>query len=253
MVRKNWQTFLKAEISRLFENSKGTYGSPRIFQELSRKGHPSSENTVAKLMKELGLTADLKKKYKVMTTDSAHSNPIAPRIFKIEDDLAKYPQEVWGADITYVPFENKFLYLSVVLDFGTRKVVGWSITDTLETTGVLKALDMAFTHEGDKAGIICHSDRGVQYASKVYRDFLDGKEAIPSMSRKGNCYDNALVESFFKTFKNEFLWRKKFNSEEELMNGIFEYIEIWYNRKRIHSSLGYLSPLEYELKIKSAA
>lgn len=253
MVRKNWQAFLKAEICRLFNNSKGTYGSPRIFQELIRKGHCSSENTVAKMMKELGLTADLRKKYKVMTTDSAHSNPIAPRVFKIEDELAISPKQVWGADITYIPFDKKFLYLSVVLDIGTRKVVGWSITETLEATCVLKALEMAFTHEGDQAGIICHSDRGVQYASQIYRDFLDGKQAIPSMSRKGNCYDNAFVESFFKTFKNEFLWRGKFSSEKELRSGIFEYIETWYNRKRLHSSLDYLSPVEYELKIKSAA
>jgi len=252
-LREIKQTFLSAEIKRLFENSKKTYGSPRIFHELFRKGVSCSENTVAKMMNKLGLTADLKKKFKVMTTDSNHANPIAPRVFKVEDEIAKSPKEIWAMDITYLPLDNKFLYLSVVLDIGTRKVVGWSITETLETTGVLKAIEMAFIHEGDKGGIICHSDRGVQYASKLYRDFLEDKSAIPSMSRKGNCYDNAFVESFFKTLKNELLWRNKFNSEKELRSAIFEYIEIWYNRKRLHSSLGYLSPMEYELKIKTAA
>ncbi len=252
-LREIKQTFLTTEIIRLFENSKKTYGSPRIFQELVRKRLPCSENTVAKIMKKLGLTADLKKKFKVLTTDSNHANPIAPRIFKIEDEIAISPKEIWAMDITYLPFDNSFLYLSVVLDIGTRKVVGWSITETLETVGVIKAVEMAFTHEGSKAGIICHSDRGVQYASKLYRDFLDGKNAIPSMSRKGNCYDNAFVESFFKTLKNELLWRSKFNSKQELRSAIFEYIEIWYNRRRLHSSLGYLSPMEYELKIKTAA
>lgn len=253
LMRRSWQRFLKVEIRRLFETSKKTYGSPRIFQDLSRKGHSCSENTVAKMMKEMGLTADLRKKFKVMTTDSNHCDPIASRIFKIEDEDPKSPKEIWAADITYVPFESKFLYLSVVLDIGTRKVVGWSIDESLHSSGVIKAMEMAFTHEGNKAGIICHSDRGVQYASQAYRDLLDNKEAIPSMSRKGNCYDNAFVESFFKTLKSELIYRRNFTSERELRSGIFEYIETWYNRKRLHSSLGYLSPVEYELKIKTAA
>jgi putative transposase len=253
LMRQNNRDFLKTEIRRLFENSKKTYGSPRIYQDLVRKGHSCSENTVAKLMKKMELTADLRKKFKVMTTDSNHTNPIAPRVFKVEDEMSLAPKQIWGADITYLPFENKFLYLAVVLDIGTRKVVGWSITESLETAGVLKAIEMAFTHEGEKAGIICHSDRGVQYASKVYRDFLDGKKAIPSMSRKGNCYDNAFVESFFKTLKTELIYRRKFSTEKELRSAVFEYIEIWYNRKRMHSSLGYLSPVEYELAINPAA
>lgn len=252
-LRRSWQQFLKAEIRRLFEISKKTYGSPRIYQDLSRKGHSCSENTVARLMKEMGLTADLRKKFKVMTTDSNHSEPIAPRVFKIEDENPKSPKEIWAANITYVPIDNKFLYLSVVLDIGTRKVVGWSIDESLSSAGVIRAMEMAFTHEGNKAGIICHSDRGVQYASQAYRNLLDNKEAIPSMSRKGNCYDNAFVESFFKTLKSELIYRREFSTEREMRNAIFEYIETWYNRKRLHSSLGYLSPMEYEIKIKPAA
>jgi putative transposase len=252
-LRRTWQDFLKAEIKRLFIISKGTYGSPRIHQDISRKGHSCSENTVAKMMKAMGLTADLKKKYKVATTDSNHANPIAPRVFKVEDKNPRSPKEIWAADITYISLDKKFVYLSVVLDIGTRKVVGWSLDDSLNSGGVIKAMEMAFIHEGDKAGIICHSDRGVQYASQAYRNLLEAKEAIPSMSRKGNCYDNAFVESFFKTFKSEFIYRQKFSSLRELKSGIFEYIETWYNRRRLHSALDYLSPVEYELKIKSAA
>jgi putative transposase len=254
VLRRSRQEFLRREIKRLFNISRETYGSPRIYQDLSRKGHFCSENTVAKMMKAMGLTADLKKKYKVATTDSNHANPIAPRVFKVEDENPpRSPKEIWAADITYISLDKKFVYLSVVLDIGTRKVVGWSLDDSLNSGGVIKAMEMAFTHEGDKAGIICHSDRGVQYASQAYRNLLDAKEAIPSMSRKGNCYDNAFVESFFKTFKSEFIYRQKFSSLRELKSGIFEYIETWYNRKRLHSALDYLSPVEYELKIKSAA
>lgn len=252
-TRKAIQDFLKSEIRRLFKNSKGTYGSPRIYHDLVNKGHSCSENTVARMMKEMGLSAELKKKFKVKTTDSNHRNPIAPRVFKVEGKAAISPKEVWAADITYLPLGNRFLYLSVVLDIGTRKVVGWSIDETLNSIGVIKALEMAFVHEGNKAGIICHSDRGVQYASQAYRDLLEAREAIPSMSRKGNCYDNAYVESFFKTLKTELIYRRKFSTDKELRGSIFEYIETWYNRKRLHSSLGYLSPVEYELQIKPAA
>jgi len=252
-LRRSRHQFLKAEIKRLFENSKKTYGSPRIFQELSKKGHLCSENTVPKLMKQMGLSGDRKKKYKVVTTDSNHTKPIAPRIFKIEDFNLKCPNEIWAGDITYIAFGDRFLYLSVVIDLFSRRVVGWSIAVTLEAKGVTDALQMAFEREGSKAGIIFHSDRGVQYASAEFRELLDGKKAIPSMSRKGNCYDNAFVETFFKTLKSELIYRQKFESEKELRNAIFEYIEIWYNRKRLHSSLDYLSPVEYELKIKTAA
>jgi putative transposase len=245
--------FLKNEIKRLFETSKGTYGSPRIFHDLSGKGIPCSENTVAELMRKMGLCADLKKKFKVMTTDSNHQDPIAPRLFKTEDYNVKGPNEIWAGDITYIRHGNKFIYLSVVLDLYTRKVVGWSIKENLHTQGVTDALQMAFDREGSTAGIIFHSDRGIQFASQQFRDFLTGKKALPSMSRKGNCYDNAFVESFFKSLKSELIYRENFENEQDLRSAIFEYIETWYNRKRLHSSLGYLSPVEYEKKIKQAA
>lgn len=252
-MRKTKQMFLLAEIQRLFANSKKTYGSPRIFQELSKKSYSCSENTIAKMMKALGLTGDQKKKFKVLTTDSNHSGPIAARVFKIEDFKVKGPNEIYAGDITYVALNDKFLYLSVVIDLFSRRVVGWSINDTLEAKGVVEALEMAFAREGNNAGVIFHSDRGVQYASSDFRELLDDKKAIPSMSRKGNCYDNAFAETFFKTIKSELIYRQEFESEKDLRHAIFEYIETWYNRKRLHSSLGYLSPVEYEKINQKAA
>ncbi len=251
--RQTKRDYLKQEIKRLFETSKGTYGSPRIFQDLDRKGIDCSENTVAELMRKMGLCADLKKKFKVMTTDSNHSKAIAPRVFRTEDFNVKGPNDVWAGDITYLRLGDKFLYLSVVLDLFTRKVVGHSISETLSASGVSDALKMAFDREGNHAGIIFHSDRGIQYASDEFKKLLEGKKAVPSMSRKGNCYDNAFVETFFKTLKSELIYREKFETEEKLKSAVFEYIETWYNRRRLHSSLGYLSPVEYELRINQAA
>jgi len=159
---------------------------------------------------------------------------------------------MWAGDITYLRLGDRFLYLSVVLDLFTRKVVGHSISESLSARGVSDALQMAFDREGNHAGIVFHSDRGIQYASDEFKKLLEGKKAIPSMSRKGNCYDNAFVETFFKTLKSELVYRAKFEKVEELRSAVFEYIETWYNRKRLHSSLGYLSPVEYELRINKA-
>jgi putative transposase len=205
-------------------------------------------------MRKMRLCADLKKKFKVMTTDSKHTKAIAPRIFKTEDFNVKGPDDVWAGDITYLRFGDRFFYLSVVLDLFTRKVVDWSTSDTRVASGVRDALKMAFSsREANHAVIVFHSDKGIQYACEEFRNLLEGKQAIPSMSQKGNCYDNAFVETFFKTLKSELIYREKFETEEKLKSAVFEYIETWYNRKRPHSSLGYLSPVEYETKINKAA
>lgn len=200
-------------------------------------------------MRELGLDARLKKRFKVQTTDSNHQNPIAPRLFKTEDEHA-LPLEagkILAGDITYLKLGNRFIYLSVVLDLFNREVVGWSMGASLETDLVLKALDSAMIKVGPDAEVIFHSDRGSQYASEAYRNFLKNKEIKPSMSRKGNCYDNAYVESWFASLKKEWIYRSFYSTEAELRGLVFEYIEVWYNRKRKHSSLGYLSPMEYKL------
>jgi putative transposase len=238
------------KIKVIFKKSKETYGSPRIHQELKFQGIVVSENTVAKYMSELRLDARLKKKFRVQTTDSKHSHPIAPRLFKVENEnaLPKSPGKILAGDITYLRYGDKFLYLAVVLDLFNREVVGWSMGDSLETNLVLKALDSAILNTGPDAEIIFHSDRGSQYASEAYRNFLKNKDIKPSMSRKGNCYDNSYVESWFASLKKEWIYRQQYTCKNELRGLVFEYIETWYNNKRRHSSLGYLSPREYKIK-----
>lgn len=245
---------IKSQIQKFFALSKGTYGSPRIYQELNTQGITVSENTVAKYMNELGLDARLKKKYRVMTTNSNHKDPIAPRLFKTECEhtLPTKPHQVLAGDITYLKLGTKFIYLAVVLDLYSREVMGWSMGSTLETSLVLKALDAAMRVVGPSAEVIFHSDRGSQYASEAYRRMLKNKDIKPSMSRRGNCYDNAYVESWFASLKKEWIYRSSYRTEDELRALVFEFIEIWYNKKRTHSSLGYLSPVEYRVTTTSA-
>jgi transposase InsO family protein len=236
-------------IKEIFKKSKDTYGSPRIYQELKDQGIIVSENTVAKYMKELGLDARLRKKFSIKTTDSNHSDPIAPRLFKVEEEnnLPDRPGKLLAGDITYLRVGQSFLYLAIVLDLYNREVVGWSMSRSLETKLILDALDAAMKKVGPNAEIIFHSDRGSQYASEAYRKFLKNYEIKPSMSRRGNCYDNAYVESWFAALKKEWIYRQNYSSEAELRTLVFEYIETWYNKKRKHSSLGYLSPEGYKL------
>lgn len=200
-------------------------------------------------MKEMGLDARLKKKYRVQTTDSNHNHPIAPRLFKIEENqpLPSGPGKLLAGDITYLRVDYKFIYLAVVLDLFNREVVGWSMGNSLETSLVLRALDNAMKVVGPDAEVIFHSDRGSQYASKAYQNLLKNKNIKPSMSRRGNCYDNAYVESWFSSLKKEWIYRNSYSTEAELKALVFEYIEVWYNKKRKHSSLGNQSPEKYKL------
>lgn len=234
-----------------FKAFKKRYGSPRLSIELQARGISICENTVAKIMKDEGLVARKKKAYKVVELSEETSADAHERIFKIEEKKDLEVNEVWAGDITYLPVDNKFLYLSVVMDLKRRKLVGWSLDETLSSQGVIKALKDASVKEG-VSGKIFHSDQGVQYKSLAFRKLLSDNDIQGSMSRRGNCYDNALVETFFKSFKSELFWNQSFNSEDHLRSEIFEYIESWYNRKRIHSSLDNKSPLEYELGIKAA-
>lgn len=240
-------------IKKSFEASKKTYGSPRVFDDLVEWGFDVSENTVAKYMREMGLDARLKKKFRVVTTDSKHNHPIAPRLFETENhEPPKRPGQVLAGDITYLRIGKSFIYLAVVLDLFNREVVGWSMSWSLETKIVLDALDMAMRKVGPDAEIIFHSDRGSQYASEAYRKMLKNKDIKPSMSRKGNCYDNAYVESWFSSLKKEWIYRRQYNTAAELRTLVFEYIETWYNKKRKHSALGNLSPEMYRKKNLSA-
>lgn len=242
-------------IKKIFKTSKQTYGSPRVLIELKRQGFKISENTVAKYMKELGLDARHRRPFKVQTTDSNHTDPIAPRVFKTKDkdSMPKKSGEVLAGDITYLRLGNrKFLYLAVVIDLFNREVVGWSMGDSLETSLVLTALENAMKKVGPDAEVTFHSDRGSQYASEAYRSFLKDKNIVPSMSRKGNCYDNAHVESWFASLKKECLYRVNYKNKKELRGLVFEYIETWYNKKRSHSALDYMSPEEYKINRRSA-
>lgn len=235
-------------IKKIFLENHKTYGSPRVYEELKTLGFHVSENTVAKYMRELGLDARLKKKFRVVTTDSNHSSPIADRLLKVEDHqtLPKAPGEVLAGDITYIKLGSSFLYLAVVIDLYTRAVVGWSMQRSLHTGLVLDALAAAMATVGPDAQVIFHSDRGSQYASEAYRNFCNSNGVLPSMSRRGNCYDNAYVESWFGGFKKEWLYRRLYSTESELRAIVFDYIEVWYNRKRRHSALGYVSPMQFE-------
>ena len=240
---------IQDQIKQIFNESKGTYGSPRVHAELLERDVQVSENTVAKYMREMGLNADRKSKYRVMTTDSDHSDPIAERVFKAEEEnaLPTAPGEVLAGDITYLKLSKyHHIYLAVVVDLFNREIVGWAIGQSLETSLITRALEAAMYVVSPDAEVIFHSDRGSQYASEAYRKLLKNNEITPSMSRKGNCYDNAYVESFFASLKKEWIYRINYQTEEELRNLVFEYIEVWYNRKRRHSSLGFLSPVNYK-------
>ncbi len=246
--------FIKKEeicqaIKQSFNSSKKTYGSPRVHSSLRDLGIIVSENTVAKYMQELNLDARLRKKHRVQTTDSNHSSPIAPRLFKVEESgcLPDAPGKLLAGDITYLNLGSSFLYLSVVLDLFNREVVGWSMGNNLQVGLVLNSLEMAMKKVGPDAEVMFHSDRGSQYASEAYRKFLKNKNVTPSMSRKGNCYDNAYVESWFGSLKKEWIYRNNYSTEKELKALVFEYIEIWYNRKRKHSALGNISPQMYRI------
>ena len=235
-------------ITEEFNKGQKTYGSPRVYHSLKSRGISCCLNTVASRMKALGLKVKRKNKFVVKTTDSNHTFPVAPRLFKVEDALPQGPNEIWAGDITYLRVDSCFYYLSVVLDIFNREVIGWSVDSSLVTEGVLKALKNAILVQGTDAQVIFHSDRGSQYASQQFRSFLAQNEVIPSMSRKGNCYDNAFVESFFKTLKSDLRNMKIVLTKENLVSELFKYIEIWYNRRRIHSSLDYISPIEFKQK-----
>jgi transposase InsO family protein len=235
-------------IRAIHEIAKQTYGSPRMTIALQSEGVECGKNRVARIMQENQIASDAVKKFKVITTDSNHDLPIAPREFETENaDAVMAPNQVWTGDITYIATEEGWLYLAVFLDIFSRKIVGFSMADNMEADLVLAALNMALGRQHINEGeLIAHSDRGSQYASDLVRKKMIYSGIIASMSRKGNCYDNAHVESFFHSLKTDLVYRKKFKTREEARQAIFEWIETWYNRQRLHSALDYMTPEEYE-------
>ncbi|WNS76341.1 IS3 family transposase [Bacillus sp. DTU_2020_1000418_1_SI_GHA_SEK_038] len=230
-----------------YYDSENVYGSPKITKQLQKEGYTITERTVSKYMQELGLRSCVSKKFKVITTNSNHDYPVAPNKLN-QNFTTSAPNKVWVADITYIPCGEGRLYLASILDLFTREIVGWRLYGHMETQLVLDALNDAYQAKKPDEGLLHHSDRGTQYASKDYREKLQEYGMEASMSRTGNCYDNACAESFFSLLKKELIQGRRFQTKKQAYTEIFRYIEFFYNRKRIHGSIGYLSPVEYAQK-----
>lgn len=233
--------------------SDGTYGAPRVLRDLREEGLRVGQKRVARLMRRDGLVGRQPRSF-VHTTDSNHTYPIAPnRLDRQFDVKGVAMNQVWVSDITYVPTRAGWLYLAIVLDLASRRVVGWAMRTALDAELPLRALRMALVTRRPPAGLIHHSDRGVQYACSEYRAVLAAHGIEVSMSRTGDCWDNAVAESFFATLELELIQRHNWPTRDEARQSIFTYIETWYNRKRRHSTLHYLSPMQYEQQLQDAA
>ena len=235
---------LRPKVVEAFDRGRGTYGSVRVRREIVAQGFEIGRRRVVRLMGEMGLAGLPARKFQT-TTDSNHANPIAPNVLD-RDFVATRPNEKWVTDITYIWTGEGWLYLAAVLDLYSRRVVGWSTGATLETTLCLKALSMALGHRAKVRGLLHHSDRGVQYASDDYQTALKARGITCSMSRRANCWDNAVAESFFGTLKTELIYRRPWLTRESAREAIGEYIEVFYNRIRRHSTIGYVSPAKFE-------
>lgn len=237
-------------IADAFQASKKIYGSPRITKVLNSKNHKVSRSYVGRIMKRLGIRSKICKKFKI-TTDSKHKHEVRDNILN-RDFSATALSQKWVSDLTYIKTKSGWLYLTTVIDLADRKIIGWAFSNNMtasETT--VKALKMAILSRGVKPGLIFHSDRGVQYACDAFKDLLKKNKIIQSMSRKGNCWDNSVAESFFKTLKTEMVYHHKFENREIARLEIFQYIEGFYNDKRIHSAIGDITPNQMEAYLKS--
>ena len=232
-------------IRNVFDDSRKIYGAPRVFRALRHRGVTCGRNRVARLMRAAGLRSKTKRKYRVKTTDSNHSLPIAPDLIERNFHAAR-ANETWVSDMTYIPTEEGWLYLAVTMDLFSRRIVGWSMAPTMHAKIVVDALQMAIDQRSPAADLVHHSDRGSQYASAVFRNLLNDHGLLASMSRKGNCYDNAAMESFFHSLKTELVSHEYYQSHVDARASLFDYIEAFYNRERLHSTLGYLSPNAFE-------
>ncbi len=245
---------LVVDIKSAHRASRGSYGSPRILPALVAQGHRVGRDRVARLMRENGLRGKRGRRFR-NTTDSNHTHPVAPNVLK-RQFTTQQPNVAWVGDITYIWTMEGWLYLAVILDLYSRRVVGWAMSHRIDQALTLRALHMALKARVPGLGLIHHTDRGSQYAGNAYQKVLKAHGTICSMSRKGDCWDNAVAESFFATLKVEFVHETLFRTRAQAISGIFEYIEVFYNRERRHSSLDYVSPLEFErshVPLQSAA
>ena len=238
---------LVEDIRRVHRDTRGRYGSPRIHVELKAQGRGVSRGRIERLMRHHGIRAIMARPRRVRTTDSRHGLPIAPNLLG-RNFFAAAPNRIWLADITYIETDQGWLYLAAVMDLYSRRIVGWAMADHLRADLPLAALKMAISGQRPGAGLIHHSDRGVQYASADYRKVMQSAGFRASMSRKADCYDNAPMESFFHTLKTELVHHRHYATRAEAKRDIFAYIEGFYNRTRRHSAIGYISPIEMELK-----
>ncbi len=244
---------LVEEIRIVHRQSRSRYGSPRVHRQLRKNGHGCGENRVARLMRLAAIRAKKRRRFRVTTT-SKHEHPIAPNVLErrfLVSGVAS-PNRVWIGDITYIPTREGWLYLAVLLDLRSRRVVGWAMAATLSEELAIAALRMALATRRAGAGVVHHTDRGSQYAAKAYRKILDRHGMTCSMSRKGDCWDNAVAESFFASLEWELIEDANWPTRAQARTAIFEYIETWYNRCRLHSSIGYVSPDEFEAMEQAA-
>jgi putative transposase len=244
---------LRVHVRAVHRKSRGRYGAPRVHAELRAQGEPVAKKRVARLMREDGL-AGRRARARVRTTDSAHAEPVAPNRLARRFGLADHPvpDRVWVGDLTYIPTREGWLFLAVLLDLATRRVVGWAMGATLATALPLAALHQALRERRPPPGLVQHTDRGVQYASLAYRVELAAHAIEQSMSRKGDCWDNAVSESFFATLEHELLAEADFRTRREAHLAVAAFIETWYNVERRHSTLGYVSPAQYEEQLRQS-
>lgn len=244
-ARQLRQERLLQKIRIAYRQNQELYGSPRVYRALLIDGEMVSRNTVAKLMRQAKMRAKTRRRFVPRTTDSRHHQPVAGNLLA-RDFQACAPDRKWVADITYVPTDQGWLYVAAVLDCFSRKIVGWAMSQSLEADLAGDALHMALHQRQPGPELIHHSDRGVQYASDDYQQLLARRGITPSMSGRGDCYDNAMMESFWATLKTELIYQNDYETRDQARQSIFQYIEVFYNRKRLHSSIGYVSPETFE-------
>jgi transposase InsO family protein len=244
-ARKVGDELVGERIRRIFEASEATYGVLRIQRQLRAEGIFAGKNRVARLMKEKGLRVKTRRRFRI-TTNSDHKRPVAPNLVAQQFE-AHAPDRLWTGDITYIQTGEGWLYLAVVLDVFSRRIVGWSMSARMKDDLVIEAFKNAFYRRRPGPGLIFHSDRGSQYCSKRYRALVAGARGIQSMSATGSCYDNAITETFFGTLKRELVHHCRYQTRAAARSSLFRYIEGFYNRQRIHSSIGYVSPSEFEM------